>query len=308
MGISRLKRLIIEDLTRTFDTRGLQLLVRNIDRDFDIHKMTGISETLSVSKKDAANIIVDYFFKAKKPLLLLDLFIQVSKYGFKGESICFNNLKQIYKEMDECGYKYDEKIKKVIIKSNQQETRSDWGYLQEGSTYNFCFVSVDICGNSKLVRKYDRAAISDTYSNYNKMVLKSVDCRKGRIWHWEGDGGLLVFHLGDFVNDALMASIEILSFIKIFNVTANFLGEDLRIRIGINAGNAEYKKDVSSITSDSIEYTKLIEKKHTEPMTISVSKHTISHVGSVLRKYFVETNINGQDIYKLKVPILGSKF
>jgi class 3 adenylate cyclase len=307
LGISRLKRLISEDLARTFTAREIQTFIRNIDRNLDVYDITGYKHDSPIPRKDAAKGVVDYLVDTKRLHQLLDLLIYTSQNGFKGEGIAFNGIKLIFKEMEECGYTYRNDLRKVVFIEKTLEKRNDWGFLEEGKVYNFCFVSVDICGNSKLVREYDSLMIKDTYKNFKKMVTNSVEIRKGRIWNWEGDGGLCVFHLDDFVNQAVLSSIDIMSSMIIFNSTTNLLNEDIRIRIGINAGSAEYKNDTASITSDSIEETKNIEKKHTEPETISISKHTVQYIDVLIRNNFIFKEINSMDLYQLKIPI-RSKF
>jgi class 3 adenylate cyclase len=303
LGISRLKRLISEDLSRAFTTRELQGFIRNIDRNLDLYELTGYKKDAPIPRKDAAKEVVDYLVETKRLHKLLDLIIYTSQNGFKGEGVTFFGLKTILKEMEECGYKYRGDLKKVVYIEKNLEKRNDWGFLEDGKVYNFCFVSVDICGNSKLVREYDSLLIKDTYKNFKKMVCTSVESRKGRIWSWEGDGGLLVFHLDDFVNQSILACVDIVSSMPVFNATSNMLGEDIRIRIGLNAGSAEYKNDTASITSDSIEETRCIEKKHTEPATISISKHTVQYIDMLLRNNFIFKDINGMDLYQLRLPI-----
>lgn len=303
MGISRLKRLLLEELSMTFKTEELQLFIRLIDNNFDLHKLTGFLPNITIPRKDAAKAVVDYFFETKRVIHLLNLIIYTSKNGFKGEIIEFNGIQSILREMEECGYIYDNDLKKVVILEKKQEKRNDWGFLEENKVYNFCFASVDICGNSKLVRKYDNSLIKETYKNYKKLVTNTVEARNGRIWSWEGDGGLFVFHLDDFVKDTILSSIEILSSMIIFNATANLVGEDIKIRIGINAGEAEYKRQTNSIISDAIEKTRLIEKKYTKPGTISVSKHTALHLDSRIKNYLIETEVNCFPIYQLKLPV-----
>ncbi|HOV14943.1 MAG TPA: hypothetical protein PK771_11705 [Spirochaetota bacterium] len=303
MGISRLKRLLIDDISRTFDTRELQIFVRSVESNLDLYELTGFPQNCAIPRKDAAKSVVEYFFNTKKTLKFLNLVIYTYKNGFKGEKVVFNGINAVIKEMAECGYQYNKDLQKVIMVENTQEKRNDWGFLEENKIYNFCFASVDICGNSKLVRKYESSKIKDTYNNFKKLVCSIVEYRGGRIWSWEGDGGLFVFHIDDFVKDTILASIEIMSSMILFNATANFIGEDITIRIGINAGPAEYKSDTSLIISDAIELTKKVEKKHTKPKTISITKHTAVHIDASIRNYFNNTEIEGMDLYQIIIPM-----
>lgn len=303
MGLHRLKRLLVEDLTRSFTTSELQHLLDRINRDnLSLYNLTGYPANSIIPGREASKQIVDYCHKSGRFTRLLDIFIHVAQHGFRGESVHFNNIKQIVKEMAGCGYIYRKDLKKVV-KVEANSIRNDWGFLEENKVYNFCFVSIDICGNSRMVRKYNIDDIRTTYLNFKNMVNKIAQSHNGRIWSWEGDGGLLAFHIKDIVNDALFASIEILSAMVVFNSTQNMLNEPIKIRIGINGGAARYKKETATVTSDAVEKARDIEKHHTRVMTISISKHTFQHVHVILRKYFQEAVDDGETVYRLLLPV-----
>jgi hypothetical protein len=306
LGYSRLKRLITEDLTRAFNTNEFKKFCNTIEPGFDLYKLTGYPAHLNIPIKDAAKQAVEYFHKSNKIINLLDAIIKSVTVGFKGEKVVFNNVKPILFEMKECGLEYNSKLNKVV-KLEQNGKRNDCGYLKENNLYNFCFVSIDICGNSNYVRKYDSNLIQKTYLNFKKLVQNCVEKRNGRIWTWEGDGGLAVFHVDDFVNKAVLAGIEILSNLPIFNCTSNYLDDDLTIRIGINAGEAEYKNNPEMINSEAITEAKRIEKSHTVPMSISINPHVVQNIDITIRNHFITEEINGKCICQLKLPLLGSK-
>jgi len=306
LGVSRLKRLVTDGISRAFTTREFKKFCWMIQPDLDFYKLTGYPLNMNIPIKEAAKQVIDYFYKTDRILVFLDLIIKSVTIGFKGEKVVINNIKDILKEMKECGYEYSTILNKVVI-IDKQGKRNDWGYLTESKFYNFCFVSIDICGNSNLVRKYDGTLIQKTYANFKRYVSNMIEKRDGRIWSWEGDGGLIVFHLNDFVNQALLASIEIISNMPVFNAVSNYLDDNLLIRIGINAGVAEYKKNIEMIDSEAINEAKKIEKNHTEPMTISVTTRTLQNIDIIIRKCFCQVEINNKTVYQLRFPILGSE-
>ena len=307
MGITRLKKLIAEDLYRAFTLRELRKFCWIIQPDLDLYKLTGHTENLSIPIKEAAFNVVEHFHRTKKLIPLLNLIIHSAKVGFKGEQVVFNNLKKIFHEMIECGYKYNPEINKIII-IEKNGKRTDWGFLEEGLIYNFSFISIDICENSKLFQKYETSIIRQTYQNFKNIVKSLVEKRDGRIWTWEGDGGIAAFHIKDYINQSILSAIDILSAMPIFNSTSNYINDDILIRIGINVGDAQYKEDVDMIDSDSINKTRIIEKKHTYPMSISVTYNTYQHLDSIIKHYFQNEIINGESIYNLKMPLLGARF
>jgi hypothetical protein len=304
LGINHLMSLLEEDLSRAFTTQELRKFCEQIQKNFDLYSLTGYPATAIIPKRDAARQIVAYFNKTNRLVSLLNEYIQSSIHGFKGEKVVFNNFKQILQEMSECGYKYSQEHDQVVI-IEKTSKRSDWGFLEDGYSYNFCFVSVDICGNTKLVRKYDINLIQNTYLEFIKLITEIIIKREGRIWVWEGDGGLLVFHIKDSINQAIYSSIDILSSLPAFNATKNYLDENLEIRIAINAGKTEYKKDTRTIQSDAIKEVKIIEKSYTAPMTISITLKTYQYIDSIIKKYLIKKTISDKTIYQIKFPLLG---
>jgi class 3 adenylate cyclase len=304
LGINRLTKLLAEDLSRAFTTTELRKFCEQIQRNIDLYSLTGYPTTGDVPRFDAATSLVDYFYKTNRLNTLLNTYMHASMYGFKGEKVVFSNIKQILQEMSESGYQYNRELNKFVIVEKKIK-RTDWGFLEDGNFYDFCFVSVDICGNTKLVRKYDANLIQNTYLELMKSISEIILRRDGRIWVWEGDGGLLVFHLKDFVNQAIYSSIEILSTMPAFNATKNYIDDDLQIRIGINAGKTEYKKDNRTIQSDAIKEVKIIEKSYTSPMTISITPQTYQYIDSIIKRYLVKKTIQDKTIYQLKIPLLG---
>jgi hypothetical protein len=306
VGISRLKRLITEDLTIAFTPEEIKKFSWLIDPSINLNKLTGYSENLSIPKEEAAKQVVEYFFKTNRLVQLLDLMILTTRIGFKGEGVIFSNIKKILFEMKESGYSYNPDLEKFVA-FEKDNKRNDWGFLKEGAAYTFCFVSVDICDNSKLFNRHETSLIRQTYNNFKNFIKSIIEKRDGRIWNWEGDGGLAAFHIKDFVKDGVLSSIDILSAMPIFNATSNFINEDILIRIGINSGEAEFKNDIMMIDSDAIEKTKLIEKKHTYPMTISITPNTFQYLDSTIKSQFSNETINNENIYILKFPLLGEK-
>jgi hypothetical protein len=306
LGISRLKRLIIEDLTRAFTASEITKFIHPLIQNIDLYKLTGYPSNAPIPRKEAAKQIIDLVHKKNMIQNLLNLYIQTAQRGFKGEKIIFNNTKPVVKEMHECGFAWSKDLKKVVL-IGEKEKRTDWGLLEEGKTYNFCFGSVDISQNSRLVRTYHNSLIRSTYQNFKTMVTRAVESRFGRIWTWEGDGGLVAFHLQDFVNLAVLSSVDILSSMPYFNTIYNYLGENIRIRIALHAGNANYNGDTATTHSEAIERVRQLEKHYTELSTITVSKSTFPHISSNIRNNFKEISIDNEQVYQLQLPIRRGK-
>jgi len=302
VGISRLKKLLIDDLTMAFTINEQQIFANMLDKNLDMHTLTGYPPNTIIPVREGATQIVNHFFKIGRLAQLLELYIGSTQRGFRGERVSFNNFKAVIKEMNECGFVYRADIKKIVV-TDDKSPRNDWGFLQEDQLYNFCFVSIDICGNTKLVRKYNIDDIQKTYSNYKKMVVSIIEKRNGRVWMWEGDGGVLVFHIKDPVNDAIYSSFEILGLMHIFNATMNLLNEPVNIRIAINSGETKFKKDATNIHSEPLDRVREIEKHHTMPMSISVANHTFKYANQLIKPFFQLKEIKGENLHNYQIPV-----
>ena len=154
-----------------------------------LHKLTGYPSTTIILAKKQVSKSSNIFIKNQLNSFL-SLYYEMSKTGYRGEKPTFHNMKLVIKEFEECGLLWNEQLRKVVYKTAES---SGWGYLQEGTQYNFCFVSVDICANSRLVVTYPAEAIAQTYSLFQTFVTNVQKKRNGVIWSWEGDGGLARF-------------------------------------------------------------------------------------------------------------------
>ena len=103
--------------------------------------------------------------------------------------------------------------------------------------------------------------------------MKHIEQYDGRIWYWHGDGGLAVFHDYKGVTDSMMAMINILSYLTVFNLCENQLRpeDDIKLRIGVNYGRAMYNSDTSKISSSDIKLAEDLEKNYAHPNSIAAT-------------------------------------
>ena len=110
-----------------------------------------------------------------------------------------------------------------------------WGTLEIGKTYEFALLRVDIAGNSRLVRRYPRSRIKTVYGSVKDLVTRLVEKREGRIWGWEGDGGLAAFYFIDKTIQATLCGMEILHELFLYNLLGKGLPEPVLVRLAVHA-------------------------------------------------------------------------
>lgn len=163
---------------------------------------------------------------------------------------------------------------------------SDWGALREGREYPIVVVSVDICGNSRLVKKHSPRVMEKVYYGLWDYLRQHLAPCDGRIWSWAGDGGLLAFRYARDTSPAVRCCLEILLSLVVFNLREKPIKDDIVLRIGMDAGSVKFVSDTGRIVSDVVNYAAHLEKKGTEPWGLSVSDTVYAGLTPEIKRLF----------------------
>jgi hypothetical protein len=247
----------------------------------DIYKRTGYPQNLPIPNKNAAAQIVKDVRDNGLFLHFVDLLIGVSEGGLMGRKYRVPHLREILAEINKAGFLYDPEFKMFVENPRIRKTKN-WGILRELEEYIFTFLSIDIVGNSDLVRKYPDKIIQKTYSDLRKIVQDAVEKRNGRIWNWEGDGGLIAFYFSHKNNAASLSAMEIIHELFLYNLIRCRLDEPLRVRIAVHSGPSEFRYNYEDIKSDTIKNIEEIESKYTKPNSVTYSNNVYHMLDNIL--------------------------
>ena len=266
-----LKNLCIKALNQSMDVHEMRHMARRIIPDYDIYKQTGFPESFAIPSIDAAKQIVSDIINSKLFFQFIQNLIHLDQKGFMGKKTRISYLNDIIKEIYNNGYIFNLENEIFVENSKVLKTRN-WGALQEGETYSMAFLSIDIIGNTKLVQKYPKHLVETTYTELNYIVQNAIDKRNGRIWMWEGDGGIIAFFFGNRNRDATLSAIEILNNMFLYNRTLCKLTEPIRIRASVHSGVCEYTERNDYFKKmDVMKTIDVMEKKHSKAKSICIS-------------------------------------
>lgn len=282
---TRFKELLIDLVANSFDERLCNKLGSKLEPLFNIHKISGISEKITLQPLTMAQNLVDYFFSKNQQINLLNEIIKAALNGIDGYQVTIYNLNNIIKELEKMGYFFDKNLKQLVYKDEEKKL-NDWGVLENNKEYSFCFVSVDIVKNSKITRENNPWIIKETYKTFYNFINEKILARNGRIWLWEGDGGLISFFGDDAINKAVFATLDFYLSLPVFNAVFNKINRVIIPRIAIHYGKAEYKNNINSIQSEDIDFTKEIEKKFALAGEIIISNVVFISLNSNLKILF----------------------
>ena len=244
--------------------------VREIFPDYDLHKRTGIPESLTIPPAEvAAQILIDVVARGKF-LQFVTLLIAAQDEGFMGRRYPITNLREIIKGTYEMGYMFDS-VNKMFVEDPRYRKTRNWGVLEVGEEYMMTLLRIDIVGNSNLVRKYPAEIINKTYTDLRRIVSEAITKRNGRIWSWEGDGGLAAFHFGDKHRSVTLSAMEIIHDLFVYNRIKCPLDDPLKVRIGVHSGICEYTASTEELEKmETFQEVDAIQRK-AKPSTASVS-------------------------------------
>ena len=289
-------------LTESMDVRTMTHLVKRLIPHYDIYERTGFPRNIPVPNKNAANQIVRDIKNNELFLPFVDLLIDIGESGIMGRKYRVPHLREIVAEISKAGFLYDDESKMFVEDPRIRKTKN-WGVLRENEEYIFTFLRLDIVGNTDLVRKYSPYIIQSTYSDLRAIVQIAVEKRNGRLWNWEGDGGLAAFYFSRKNNAAALSAMEIIHELFMYNLLKCRLDELLRVRMAVHSGQCQFRHSFENFKNDIIKYIAEIESNYTKPNTVTFSSNVVHMLDSILAEESEPTETDDNSFlysYKLK--------
>jgi len=262
--------LLVRALAESMDVRSMIHMSRRLIRNYDLYEQTGFSRNMSIPNKDAAARIVRDMKDRELIIPFVTLLIDIHQKGLGGRKYRIPYLKEAVREMEKTGVIYD-RNSRMFCENPLVRRTNNWGVLREHEEYIFTFLHTDLVGNTELVRRNPEDIVHAAYSDLRKIVQSAVEKRNGRIWNWEGDGGLAAFYFSNKSTCAVLSAIEIIHELYIYNRISCRLNKPLRVRIAVHSGPCRFRRDFEQLESDTVNKTIEIQSRHTRPDTATIS-------------------------------------
>ncbi|MBN2351851.1 MAG: hypothetical protein JXD23_04710 [Spirochaetales bacterium] len=276
-------------------------LARMSDPNYDLYARTGFPLNIPIPTINAARQITQDIIREGNLIDFVTHMIDVDTNGLMGKRTNFRFLSRIIKELDDFGYTYDERESTFVEKIDVKKT-AYWGVLQEGKTYELTFLMFDIVKNSELVRRYEQEVITETYRHIRDIFFRNVEKRNGRVWSWEGDGGIAAFYFEDKNVKAVLSGVEIMLELFFYNMVKNPLHDRVQIRIAVHTGPCLFSSHMEKIESDTLRTLEMVSDEFTLPDTMTISPSVYSDMGSKLELFFKPFPLkNGKYLYRYQL-------
>jgi class 3 adenylate cyclase len=301
---TRLKNLVIRGLTQSMDVKTMTHVARRLIDNYDVHDRSGFPRSVPIPNQEAARQIVEDMIEHQQFLAFISLLIDVNRSGFVGRKYRIPRMKDILLEVMEAGYSFDSEHRVFVENAGQRRTR-DWGVLLGGTSYTLAFLVLDIVKNSDLVRTYDQETVSRLYRDVRKLMQRVVEKRDGRLWLWEGDGGLAAFYMGDINIAAVHSGMEILHELFLYNHLWSSLDEHVAVRLSVHSGQVEYREQIDAIESPVLEKAKRIESRVAAANELAISELVYDTVDPLVAKWFHGDAVDDESYYRYALEFAG---
>lgn len=278
-----------EILSVNFTANELDKIGGMLYPGYSCHGISGESNHITFSPGRAASVLVSHFNEKRKTFDLIKLLIELDESLLNGKNIEINGLEAYLNKLSRCGIIYDFHKRKLNHSKKDKENLKNWGSLKDGKIYSFTVLSLDIVGNSKLVRKHGAAKMEKVYFHLRKFIEQKIYEYDGRIWSFAGDGGLIAFTFRGNEQRSVLCALDIQSSLYVFNMRPDVpILDQITLRIGIDCGKFKFSIDTGHIVSDTINYAAHLEKLGTLPGEISVSSRVKKELGKKMSKCFCD--------------------
>jgi hypothetical protein len=127
----------------------------------------------------------------------------------------------------------------------------------------------------------------------------------GRVWYWEGDGCLCGFLFARKEKAAVLAGMEILHEVFLYNRLANPLSSPLRIRIAAHAGQVRYSSSPEALRkNEAVREIAEIEGRGTPTDGLGASVNLFMSLDRILQDRFrSETVLDGLKVRQYQIVL-----
>lgn len=155
----------------------------------------------------------------------------------------------------------------------------------------FSFLKLDVAGHSKMLADNPRVKVAETLDKLEAYVDEAASRGGGRLWTWQGDGGLAAFLGDDSSANALECGLRIVNNLESFNRSQNSTGHKVAVRIAIHRGAANYRPDTGRIHSEDLNFVSHMEDEFAFPNDVCISDDAYRELDELDRRQFKETGV-----------------
>lgn len=254
---------------------------------------------------------------AKFPIVIIlsannDMF-NVVKWMRKGVADCFwignlkkyiiiNSIKESIAYIENSNHNSKESVMKSI-KTRQERVvipaEIKWETLENNQYYDLTLVLIKIVFSHNTIGRYSTKSIEKIDKLIKSEAAKIAEKFGGRLWNWQNNCGLFVYHFGDKTNCAVLMGVSF--YLQFFLLCLEKLGleEIFQLKIAVHNGIGIYHQtNTEQITSELVNSIYHLVSQYPLSNSLIITEEVFSQLSPRLTKSFVNgKEFEGRDIY-----------
>lgn len=294
---------ISQYLSTDLNSDQMRKLMGDFEPAFDPYVQSGFERGIDIPRPVFAETIVRYLKDERRLLDFIAHILSEEKSNTgSGGVIKLPHKEKLFRILRTKFYVFDAEHGR-FVKDQRIERTPDWGILRPGDSENFSFLSIDIVSSSSLGSEAGENRINHTLFNVKQFVRGFVEAEDGRLWSWDGDGGLAAFLGLHSCLPAVMAGRGILAYLPHFNIAANKLGNGrfLKFRLAVHYGYSHFPDDLANLNSREANVAEALQKEVAAPNEMIITREVRGRLPSAKQHLFAACNDRGDDTYSYSV-------
>ena len=282
-----LKNLLVETVSSTIKAKEIEEIGKMLSKGFDLNQLSSTPTHVTIAPRIAATVLVDHMEEKKNTADLIKLLTELDNNTILGRPLSIEGMDYFLQQLTMNGYVYDLRKRRVVTLKEDPQELPNWGALKEGKKYPVTVMSLDIVGNSELVKKHGVKTMKKVYTQLWNFLRHHLSHYDGRIWNWAGDGGILAFTFKNHIERSVKFACEVQRTISLFNIdAANPIDDTIQLRIGIHSGKLIYHNEAGQIVSEVINLAAHLEKQAAKPGYIAITDEVYNNLSPKCQKLF----------------------
>jgi hypothetical protein len=291
----RLQNYISQSLSQSMEVTLMERLAARVIGGYDLYERTGFPANIPIPQVDAARQIASDLARSGNIHRFAELLVEVDRAGVMGRPVSIRLLPQIVKELEVLGYRFKED-QGIFMEAGARGKTKGWGVLIEGQIHELSFLRIDTVGNTALVRTYSKRLVVQVYNEVRRLFAGIVENRDGRLWQWEGDGGIAAFYYGNKNIQAVLSGMEMLLELFMYNLFHCPFSKALQIRLAVHTGPCPFYENFERTRSDTLRRLEVIESEFAENDSLVITPGVYSDMGNKLNRFFKPLRVSRHNL------------
>ncbi|MEE8525712.1 MAG: hypothetical protein V3T72_17380, partial [Thermoanaerobaculia bacterium] len=179
--------------------------------------------------------------------------------------------------------------------------------MEVGQAYEVSFLSIEVVESDAIAQARETRPqdVDVLFRSFRRLVASTAASYGGEPFSWNERGGLVIFWRNRSYDHALMTGLKVLHNLPVFNLdpAQNPLAVSVKMRAAAHDAVIIFRQPVSQIESPDLDFLVELQKNHTEPAEISITRRLLERIDNRLKPHFkYQGRFNNEPVYVCKLP------